>query len=90
MKQFRARGEWWVPDHPEERLIGELDFDPKEGGILQCTQIMKSGDRFEIGSSSVSPVFFGGACFSLDNVIYDLTNKVLLQFNCIWQRSLER
>ncbi|NLJ49418.1 MAG: hypothetical protein GX428_07525 [Candidatus Atribacteria bacterium] len=87
MKPFKARGEWWFPNNPRKRFIGEFDFDPKEGGILQCTQIMNSGDRFEIGSSPVSPVLFGWACFSLDNVIYDLTNKVLLQFNCFLQGS---
>lgn len=39
---FEARGTWWLPDKPDAKVSGTLNFDPETGGTLSLIGSMRS------------------------------------------------
>lgn len=70
-------GEWWLPDNPENRLVGALNYDGEGGLILSLAGTFD----FEVGASGNCRVFFGEKEWS---VIYGRSgqcNITLLETN---------
>lgn len=35
MKELKCKGEWWLPENPEKKIPGDLEFNPIEGARLE-------------------------------------------------------
>ncbi len=67
MKKFEYKGEWWLPESPNKKIIGLIKFDPYNGGILELYgsfkdfNNLKQNTYFEIINGQI----FGGRMITL-------------------------
>ncbi len=45
--RFEYEGLWWLPDNPDEKIAGNLLFDPEEGATLKLIGSFKSIQNFD-------------------------------------------
>jgi hypothetical protein len=59
MDPVRAQGQWWLPDGSNKRVVGQVEFNPKDGIILDLVGERLGDPGSNTNEAWSAPVIFG-------------------------------
>lgn len=71
MNDFFAKGAWWLPATPTERISGDLKFSQDEGGILELRGMFASVEDF----GPPIPIILGA---DMNGKVYTLRSSIMI------------
>ncbi|NQT56262.1 MAG: hypothetical protein HQ551_08545 [Desulfobacteraceae bacterium] len=54
LEKLQFRGTWWLPERPDNKVFGQLTFDPDDGILLEADGLLSSSDQ-AFGNVSFKP-----------------------------------